>query len=287
MKLTIVGTGYVGLVTGACLANSGNQVTCLDVDQSKVDMIREGRSPIYEPGLEDLLRRNLAAGRLVATTDKAAAYRDAEVVFICVGTPPREDGSADLRYVLDVAADVAEQIEALGPEAPAKLVVVKSTVPVGTSHRVRDVIRERTDLPFHFANNPEFLKEGDALSDFMKPDRIVCGVESEEAEAALRELYAPFVRRATRCCSWTCCPRRWSSTPPTQCSRARSRFINEMAKLCETLRRRRQAAVREGMCADSPHRQPVPLPRPRLRRLVLPQGHAGRGGDGPPGGNEL
>ena len=191
MKLTMVGTGYVGLVTGACFANTGNDVTCLDVDKSKIDMLNGGDVPIYEPGLRDLIERNAAAGRLVFTTDKAAAYRDAEVIFICVGTPSDEDGSADVRHVLGVADDIAAAIDSAPAEAPPKVVVVKSTVPVGTSHKVRDAIGARTKRKFHIANNPEFLKEGAAIADFTKPDRVVCGVDDEEAGNVMRDLYEP------------------------------------------------------------------------------------------------
>ena len=188
MKLTMVGTGYVGLVTGACFAETGNQVTCLDVDARKIEKLKHGESPIYEPGLTEMLQRNIQAGRIHFTLDKLAAYRDAEAIFICVGTPSDEDGSADLQYVLSVARDIAAALEHFGPGGKPKTVVVKSTVPVGTSHAVRDLVRSLTKVPFHIADNPEFLKEGDAINDFMKPDRIVCGVESKEAEETMRAL---------------------------------------------------------------------------------------------------
>ncbi|MEY4118871.1 MAG: UDP-glucose 6-dehydrogenase, partial [Planctomycetota bacterium] len=170
MKLTMVGTGYVGLVTGACFAETGNHVLCLDVDAAKIETLRRGQSPIYEPGLSEMIVRNAAAGRLGFTTDKLEAYRHADVIFICVGTPSDEDGSADLQYVLRVASDIADAINAIGATARPKTVVVKSTVPVGTSHKVRDLIASRTKHAFHIADNPEFLKEGDAINDFMKPD---------------------------------------------------------------------------------------------------------------------
>ena len=181
MNLTMVGTGYVGLVTGACFAETGNHVTCLDVDARKIETLRRGESPIYEPGLSEMLQSNIRSGRLRFTLDKPEAYRDAEAIFICVGTPSDEDGSADLQYVLAVAKDIADELERIGPGGKPKTVVVKSTVPVGTSHKVRDLIRGRTKVPFHIADNPEFLKEGDAIIDFNKPDRVVCGVESDEA----------------------------------------------------------------------------------------------------------
>jgi UDPglucose 6-dehydrogenase len=249
MKLTMVGTGYVGLVTGACFADTGNDVLCLDVDQKKIDMLRRGESPIYEPGLSQMLTKNIAAKRIQFTTDKSAAYRHADVIFICVGTPSGEDGSADLQYVLAVAKDIAEELEKIGPTAKSKVIVVKSTVPVGTSHKVRDAIRARTKIAFHIADNPEFLKEGDAIGDFMKPDRVVCGVESEHAGEILRELYEPFVRQGNpifimdvRSAEMV----KYASNAMLACKIS---FINEIANLCE-----RYGAdinnVREGMCAD-------------------------------------
>jgi UDPglucose 6-dehydrogenase len=249
MKLTMVGTGYVGLVTGACFADTGNDVLCLDVDQKKIDMLRRGESPIYEPGLSQMLTKNIAAKRIQFTTDKSAAYRHADVIFICVGTPSGEDGSADLQYVLAVAKDIAEELEKIGPTAKSKVIVVKSTVPVGTSHKVRDAIRGRTKIAFHIADNPEFLKEGDAIGDFMKPDRVVCGVESEHAGEILRELYEPFVRQGNpifimdvRSAEMV----KYASNAMLACKIS---FINEIANLCE-----RYGAdinnVREGMCAD-------------------------------------
>ena len=249
MKITMVGTGYVGLVTGACFAETGNQVTCLDIDQAKVETLRRGESPIYEPGLSEMLRGNIDAGRIHFTLDKLAAYKDAEAIFICVGTPSDEDGSADLQYVLAVARDIASALEHFGPGGKPKTVVVKSTVPVGTSHAVRDVIRSLTKVPFHIADNPEFLKEGDAINDFMKPDRIVCGVESKEADETMRALYEPFVRNGNpiyvmdvRSAEMV----KYASNAMLACKIS---FINEMANLCEHMGAD-VASVREGMCAD-------------------------------------
>lgn len=249
MKLTMVGTGYVGLVTGACFAETGNHVVCLDVDAGKIATLRRGESPIYEPGLSEMIVRNAAAGRLSFTTDKLEAYRHAEIVFICVGTPSDEDGSADLKYVLMVASDIADAINAIGPSAAPKTIVVKSTVPVGTSHKVRDLIASKTKIPFHIADNPEFLKEGDAINDFMKPDRVVCGVESEHAGRAMRDLYEPFVRQGNpihimdvRSSEMV----KYASNAMLACKIS---FINEMAVLCEKYGANINA-VREGMCAD-------------------------------------
>ena len=249
MKLTMVGSGYDGLVTGACFAETGNEVMSLDVDEGKIAMLKRGESPIYEPGLSEMIQRNAAAGRLEFTTDKTEAYKDAEVIFICVGTPSDTDGSADLQYVLRVAGDIADVIDTLGPDQAPKTVVVKSTVPVGTSHKVRDLIRSRTDAPFHIADNPEFLKEGDAINDFMKPDRVVCGIESDEASATMSELYEPFVRQGNpiylmdvRSAEMV----KYASNAMLACKIS---FVNEISRLCEAYGADVKN-VREGMCAD-------------------------------------
>lgn len=250
MRLTMVGTGYVGLVTGVCFAETGNDVTCLDVDQSKIDMLNRGETPIYEPGLSEMITRNSASGRLHFTTDKKSAYSDADVIFVCVGTPSDKDGSADLQYVLAVAADIAESLDALGPDQDPKLVVVKSTVPVGTSHKVSDLIKSKTNAPFLIGDNPEFLKEGAAIDDFMKPDRVVCGVDHEDGKELFRKLYGPFVRQGNpiyfmdvRSAEMV----KYASNAMLACKIS---FVNELATLCEyydaDIKR-----VREGMCADS------------------------------------
>jgi len=189
VNIAIIGTGYVGLVMGAGLAETGNSVICADVDAGKIQRLVRGEIPIYEPGLEPLVNRNQAEGRLSFTTDVGEAVRQSEIVFIAVGTPQDEDGSADLRHVLDVADTIGRNMNA------PKVVVTKSTVPVGTAQKVRAAIAARTTTSFHVASNPEFLKEGAAVQDFMKPDRVVIGVDSPEAEAKLRELYEPFVRQ--------------------------------------------------------------------------------------------
>ena len=197
MHVAIFGTGYVGLVTGACLAEAGNQVICVDVDAGKIDRLNRGEIPIYEPGLEDLVHRNRQSGLLRFTTDAAAATAHGEIIFIAVGTPPDEDGSADLRYVLSVARDIGTHLSRYA------VVVNKSTVPVGTADRVRAAIAatlaERgVEVPYDVVSNPEFLKEGDAVKDCMKPDRIVIGSSSAKAIAALKALYAPFNRNHER-----------------------------------------------------------------------------------------
>jgi len=249
MKLTMVGTGYVGLVTGACFSSTGNEVTCLDIDENKIAMLNRGESPIYEPGLKDMLLRNIAGNRLTFTTDKARAYRDAEVIFICVGTPSDVDGSADLRAVLAVAEDIGNALAEIGEQEKPKLIVVKSTVPVGTTQKVQEVIKSKTSVPFYVANNPEFLKEGAAINDFMKPDRVVCGTDTEAAGEILRDLYDPFVRQGNpiiivdiRSSEMT----KYASNAMLACKIS---FINEIANLCEHYGANIRA-VREGMCAD-------------------------------------
>jgi UDPglucose 6-dehydrogenase len=233
MRITMVGTGYVGLVTGACMATTGNQVTCLDIDERKIAMLRKGQSPIYEPGLVDMIARNARAGRLHFTTDKDEAYRDAAAIFICVGTPSDEDGSADLQYVMRVAADIADALEKFGDDENPPVVVVKSTVPVGTTHKVAELIRSKTRKKFHIANNPEFLKEGAAIGDFMKPDRVVCGVDDAAAGEIMRELYSPLVRQGNpifildvRSSEMV----KYASNAMLACKIS---FINEIAQLCE------------------------------------------------------
>jgi UDPglucose 6-dehydrogenase len=188
MKISIVGTGYVGLVTGACFADLGNDVTCVDVDEKKVQGLCEGRIPIYEPGLEDLVRRNVHEGRLSFTTDMAGAVPGREVVFICVGTPQRSDGKANLAYVLQAAEDIARHM------TDFTVIVDKSTVPVGTAERLRRNLRELTAADFEVVSNPEFLREGAAIKDFQNPDRIVIGTEDERARAVMSRLYSPHAR---------------------------------------------------------------------------------------------
>jgi UDPglucose 6-dehydrogenase len=188
MNVGVVGAGYVGLVAAACFAESGNDVICNDNDPQKVENLKKGIIPIYEPGLDELFRTNTAAGRLVFTTDIVETVQGSEVIFIAVGTPQDQDGSADLRYVLEVAALIGKNMN--GP----KIVVNKSTVPVHTAELVKEEISKHTDIPFDVVSNPEFLKEGSAIDDFMKPDRVVIGTDSVEAAEVMRELYGPFVR---------------------------------------------------------------------------------------------
>lgn len=251
MRLTMVGTGYVGLVTGTCFSNTGNHVTCLDVDPSKIDTLNSGGCPIYEPGLTDLIERNVDAGRLVFTTDKQKAYHDADMIFICVGTPSDESGHADLKYVFGAADDIADVIKSLGPNQKPKTVVVKSTVPVGTSLAVQKRILDRIgpDYPFNIANNPEFLKEGAAINDFNKPDRVVCGVTNEQTADAMRALYEPFVRQGHPIFIMDILSSEMVKYASNAMLATKISFVNEIANLCEhygaDIKR-----VREGMCSD-------------------------------------
>ena len=227
MKVTVVGTGYVGLVIGACLAETGNDVICADVDSGKIDGLRQNRLPIHEPGLEPLVARNQRAGRLEFTTDVGAAIERSDVIFIAVGTPPDEDGSADLQHVLEVARAIGQHMNR------SKVIVTKSTVPVGTAERVRAEIAKHTTTAFHICANPEFLKEGAAVEDFMKPDRVVVGVDSEDAAEIVGQLYAPFVRTGN--------PIIFMDLPSAEVTKyaanamlaIRISFMNQIAQLCD------------------------------------------------------
>ena len=188
MNICVIGTGYVGLVAGTCFAESGNDVICVDVDEAKIAMCQRGEIPIFEPELDILLQRNAKEGRLNFSTDLETGVRQSKIIFIAVGTPQDKDGSADLKYVLQVAGSIGKAME------DYKIVVTKSTVPVGTAEKVRTAIREQTDIPFDVVSNPEFMKEGAAVNDFLKPDRVVIGTDSDKVAEVMRELYAPFVR---------------------------------------------------------------------------------------------
>lgn len=251
MRLTMVGTGYVGLVTGTCFANTGNSVTCLDLDEGKIATLRRGQCPIYEPGLGELIHKNVDARRLFFTTDRDEAYRDADVIFICVGTPTAANGDTDLGYIQAAADDIAEVLHTLGPSQPPKTIVVKSTVPVGTTHMVRDRIRHRVgpNVPFRVANNPEFLKEGDAVSDFNRPDRVVVGVEDDQAGEVFRDLYDPFVRNGHPIFVMDILSSEMVKYASNNFLATKISFINEMANLCEALGANINR-VREGMCSD-------------------------------------
>jgi UDPglucose 6-dehydrogenase len=251
MRLTMVGTGYVGLVTGVCFANTGNDVHCLDVDEGKIAKLKDGICPIYEPGLTELMEQNVAAGRLEFSTEKERAYRDAEMIFICVGTPSDERGHTDLKYVMGAADDIADVIKSLGPAQTPKVVVVKSTVPVGTTHAVKQRIRERVgaEIPFRVADNPEFLKEGAAIEDFMRPDRVVVGVEDEATGEVFRDLYDPFVRNGHPIFIMDVLSAEMVKYAANNFLATKISFINEMANLCEAYGANINR-VREGMCSD-------------------------------------
>ena len=234
MKITLIGTGYVGLVTGTCLAEVGNDVLCLDVDPRKIETLKAGGIPIYEPGLDDMVHRNVAAGRLQFTTDVEAAVHFGDIQFIAVGTPPDEDGSADLQYVVAAARNIGRHMQGF------KLVVDKSTVPVGTAGRVQAAIQEEltargASLDFAVASNPEFLKEGAAIEDFMKPDRIVIGTDSDKATQLLRSLYAPFQRNHERLVVMDIRSAELTKYAANAMLATRISFMNELAVLAEKL----------------------------------------------------
>lgn len=232
MKIAIVGTGYVGLVSGACFAEMGIDVTCVDIDQAKIERLRAGDIPIYEPGLDELVLRNSQEGRLHFTTRLADCLDGVEAVFSAVGTPPDEDGSADLRYVLEVAREVGRHMQHY------LVVVTKSTVPVGTAHKVEAAIREEltkrgVDIPFDVASNPEFLKEGSAIKDFMSPDRVVVGVESEKARELMTRLYAPFMLNNFRVIFTDVPSAEMIKYAANSMLATRISFMNDIANLCE------------------------------------------------------
>jgi len=229
VKVAVAGTGYVGLVVGACLAETGNDVVCADVDASKIDGLKQNRLPIYEPGLEPLVSRNQREGRLHFTTDVGAAIDRSDIVFIAVGTPPDEDGSADLQHVLAVARTIGQRM------SRPKIVITKSTVPVGTAEKVRSEVARHTTTPFHVCSNPEFLKEGAAVEDFMKPDRVVVGVDSDEAAKVLEELYAPFVRTGNPLIFMDIASAEMTKYAANAMLATRISFMNQVARLCEAV----------------------------------------------------
>jgi UDPglucose 6-dehydrogenase len=227
MRIAVVGTGYVGLVLGACLAETGNDVTCIDKDEAKLKQLRRGVMPIYEPGLEEMVRRNQKEDRLAFTKDLRKAVREASIVFIAVGTPQHEDGSADLTHVLAVARDIAHAMNGY------KVIVDKSTVPVGTAVRVRELIGRETDHPFSVVSNPEFLKQGAAVEDFLKPDRVVIGVEDDRAKGMMLDLYAPFTRTGAPIMVMDCASAELSKYAANAILATRISFMNEVANVCE------------------------------------------------------
>jgi UDPglucose 6-dehydrogenase len=243
MKLTIVGSGYVGLVAGTCFADSGNDVVCIDVDAGKIKALNAGKIPIYEPGLEELVHKNVREKRLSFSTDLAAAVAQSEVVFIAVGTPEGETGDADLQHVLAAAEDIGKALKRY------TLIVDKSTVPVGTADRVREVISKVTDQPFDVVSNPEFLKEGAALDDFLKPDRVVIGTNSEHARRIMAELYGPFVRTENPILYMDPRSAELTKYAANAMLATRISFMNDIAALCERVGADVDS-VRKGMGAD-------------------------------------
>ena len=234
MRITVVGSGYVGLVTGACFAESGVNVTCVDVDKEKIRQLQNGSVPIYEPGLEQMIRLNVGKNRLIFTTDIREGIEDSEAVFIAVGTPPGEDGSADLKHVIEVAREIGRAISG------HIVVVTKSTVPVGTSEKIRKVIRHELDkrgapVPFDMASNPEFLKEGAAVEDFLKPERIVIGIDNEKTGEIMKRLYMPFVLNNHPILFMDIASAEITKYAANAMLATRISFINEMANLCDIL----------------------------------------------------
>ena len=244
MRIGVVGTGYVGLVVGTCLAENGNAVVCVDTDDGKIAALRRGEVPIYEPGLDEMISRNVAEERLSFSTDVAAAVRASEILFIAVGTPQGEDGSADMTHVLKVAEEIGRSMNGY------KIVVNKSTVPVGTARRVRDVVSKLTAHPFSVVSNPEFLKEGAAVDDFLKPDRVVIGTDDARAEAVMRELYAPFVRTGNPILVMDLASAELTKYAANAMLASRISFMNEIANLCDRVGAD-VGEVRKGIGTDS------------------------------------
>ncbi|MFN2637294.1 MAG: UDP-glucose/GDP-mannose dehydrogenase family protein [Gemmatimonadaceae bacterium] len=264
MNISVVGTGYVGLVVGACLAETGNTVCCADIDRKKIEGLEQNVLPIYEPGLEALVERNQKEGRLSFTTDLREAIEPAEVLFIAVGTPPGEDGSADLKYVLQVA-------ELTGRYMTREMVVVtKSTVPVGSAAKVAAAVAKEAQFPFHICSNPEFLKEGAAVEDFMRPDRVVLGVESAHARRVMTDVYAPFVRTGKPILLMDISSAEMTKYAANGMLATRISFMNEIANLCDKLGANVDF-VRKGIGSDSRIGQSFLFPGPGYGGSCFPK----------------
>jgi len=249
MKISVIGSGYVGLVAGACFAESGNSVTCVDIDETKIEGLKQGIIPIYEPGLKEMVQRNSAEGRLSFTTDLEAAVKTSLINFIAVGTPPGDDGSADLKYVIDVARNIGRHMQGY------KIIVDKSTVPVGTADKVRIAVQDELDkrgvsYEFDVVSNPEFLKEGAAIDDFMKPDRVVIGTDNVRTAELMKELYEPFMRKNNRMIVMDIRSAEMTKYAANAMLATRISFMNQIANLCERMGAD-VAAVREGIGSDS------------------------------------
>src|SRR5256885_12813889 len=227
MNIAVIGTGYVGLVAGSCFAESGNDVWCVDKDADKIERLKAGVIPIYEPGLPEVIERNVREERLTFTTDLDAAVKKSLVIFVAVGTPSASNGAADLSAVFDVAAGIGRAMDRY------KVIVVKSTVPVGTSEKIKDILKKHTNHPFDLLSNPEFLKQGAAVEDFMKPDRVVVGADDVRAAEILRDLYAPFVRTGSPVMIVDIRTAELLKYAANSFLAARISFMNEIANLCE------------------------------------------------------
>lgn len=243
MKVAVVGSGYVGLVAGTCFSDTGNEVVCVDVDESKIEGLNKGVIPIYEPGLEEMIKRNVSQERLFFSTDIAEAVKSSQIIFIAVGTPPDEDGSADLKYVLAVAKSIGQNMNGF------KVIVDKSTVPVGTAEKVTAEVKKHTKHDFAVVSNPEFLKEGAAIADFMKPDRVVIGTSNEEAADIMRNLYAPFVRTGKPIIVMDEKSAELTKYAANSLLATKISFINEMANLCDQVGANIEM-VRKGIGSD-------------------------------------
>jgi UDPglucose 6-dehydrogenase len=244
MNIAVIGTGYVGLVAGSCFAESGNDVSCVDNDAAKIENLRKGHIPIYEPGLPEIVERNLREERLTFTTDLDAAVKKSFVIFIAVGTPTTASGGADLTAVFDVAAAIARAMDRY------KVIVVKSTVPVGTSEKIREIVKKETKHPFDLMSNPEFLKQGAAVEDFMKPDRVIVGADDVRAAEILRDLYAPFVRTGSPVMIVDVRTAEMIKYAANAFLASRISFMNEIANLCECVGANVDM-IRKGLAADS------------------------------------
>lgn len=242
MKVSVVGTGYVGLVSGTCFAEIGHEVTCIDIDPKKIEMLERGESPIYEPGLNDLLLRNIKSGRLKFSTDYKSC-QEADSIFLAVGTPSDKDGSADLKYLVSAAKSAAENMK------ENSVIVIKSTVPVGTGKKISELIKEETKTPFYLVNNPEFLKEGSAIEDFMRPDRVIIGSDNNFAAENMNELYAPLVRQGNPIYHMSNVSAEMTKYAANCFLATKISFINEVAKLCD-LTDADIEEVRKGISSD-------------------------------------
>src|SRR2546426_10712783 len=243
MNIAVIGTGYVGLVAGSCLAESGNDVWCVDSDAAKIEKLRQGMIPIYEPGLPEIVERNLREERLTFTTDLDAAVKKSFVLFVAVGTPTTPNGAADLTAVFEVARAIGKAMDRY------KVIVVKSTVPVGTSEKIREILKSETDHPFDLLSNPEFLKQGAAVEDFMKPDRVVVGADDVRAAEILRDLYAPFVRTGSPVLIVDVRTAEMLKYAANAFLAARISFMNEIANLCEHVGANIEL-IRNGLASD-------------------------------------